>query len=218
MRLDITLMNRRHEKAVLEGPCGVGETELEIAAAKEVLRADVGKRMKLAVAADRRYRRMLVALGMLVKARRLRPHRLQRIEHRRQFLVFDFDQAHGVFRRLGRLSRDRRHLFADEADMLQGQDRDIAKKAADSHLGQIGRSHHRMNAGQRTGRRHIDRNDTRVRKRAAQRLPPQHPRQRHIRTVAGAAGYLGRTLDVAGGLADTAQNSHARSPIRFGLG
>jgi hypothetical protein len=135
-----------------------------------------------------------------VQQRRVVAHRLVHVDDMGQHLVIHFDQAErlagdGVGG--GGDGGDRmavvQHLVARQQVLgeVLGVDRRFAR------LGDAGRRQrhtvtddHRLDARQRPRLVGVDRADARVGVRAAQHAAPQHPRQREVCAVIGAAGHL----------------------------
>ncbi len=152
-----------------------------------------------------------VVLDALVQLRRARLHRLFRVEHRRQVLVFDLYQ---VERLLGDVVRGRRH----RGDRLAGEahgvahDLKVVRQAlrvgrheidrCEFPAGTLGRSQHGLDAGQRLGGARVDADDLRVRERAAQQLPVQHARHAVVDRIILAAGDFVDRVGSGDALAD----------------
>ena len=145
--------------------------------------------------------------------RRRRTHRVLGTEHGRQLRILNINELERCFGDLNGGGGDRCHLFADEADHALGEDRDILAHAAIARIGDIGANQHGVNAGQRLGAPHIDRDDARARMGAAQAPAEEHSRQFDIAGIAGAAGHLGHPVHafdrLADGLAAQARSIHA---------
>ena len=123
--------------------------------------------------------------------RRGRPHRVLGAEDGRQLRILDIDELERGLRDLDGIGRDRRHFLADEARHALGEEWDILAHTAIARIGHIGAGQHGMNAGQRLGAPHIDRDDACAGMRAAQAAAEEHARQLDIAGIAGAACYLG---------------------------
>ena len=135
--------------------------------------------------------------------RRRRPHRILGDEHRRQLRIRDIDELECGLGDLDGIGRDRRDLLADEACHTLGKQGDVLAQTAVARIGHIGAGQHGMNAGQRLGAPHIDRDDARAGMRAAQAAAEQSARQLDIAGIAGAAGHLGDAVHALDGKADS---------------
>ena len=139
-----------------------------------------------------------IVLGVIVNHRSARDHRLVRIKYRRKQLVFDLDFFDSFARRGQRLGGDRSDLLADITHLVARHDRLVGDEHAESILPwHVGTGDDPLDAHYRFGVRGVDRNDARVRMRAAQNLHMQHARQNHVACVAQRAGHLGRRIDTA---------------------
>ena len=83
------------------------------------------------IGGEKLFRRAIVIGNVVMKLRRARRHRFERIENRGQQLVIDFDQTNRLFGGIDRLRRHRRHPIADETHLVPAQHRHIANLFAD---------------------------------------------------------------------------------------
>ncbi len=89
----------------------------------------------------------MIALIVRMKHGRFRRHGLKRIEHRRQFLVFDIDQMNRFLRRIGIDGGHRRDIFADVANPVLRQYRHIFEHRANELGIEISCGYDRLYAG-----------------------------------------------------------------------
>ena len=144
--------------------------------------------------------REVVALAGLVVAdqRRVRVQRLAGVDDRRQRLVLDVDQLQRVVRRV-LVGRDHeRDLLALEADLVARED-GLRVVGDRRHPGEperleILRRDHGGDVRVRERPRGVDRDDARVRVRAAQHRPVHHPRQPDVVEVGALAADEARVL------------------------
>ena len=114
-------------------------------------------------------------------------------------LVLDDDRLGGTTRLLGMVGgnqRDRLTVIAhaiDREHRLIGELEPVRLRAGNIGVGQDG-----MHPGEQEGRAEVDRDDARVRMRAAQRPSPEHPRLIEIARVRERAGHLGDAVRAAG--------------------
>ena len=134
--------------------------------------------------------------GRCLHERRTRLHRLFRIEHRRQRLVFDLDQIERLFGGVLVDRRDGCHFFADVAHGVDGERQVVARlrKVAVLDAGKVFPGDDGANARQRLGATGIDPHDPGVRMRAAQQLAVQHSGHADVVGVFGAAQSLERAV------------------------
>ncbi len=138
--------------------------------------------------------RLVEALGaqVVVQDRRTRLHRVDGVDDVRQDLVIHLDQ-------LERALRDRIAGRRDGGDRMAVEQRLLARHRGPGHvagdpalgnLGEVVARHHRFHAGQRLGRRRVDRLDDRVRVRAPERPAVEHAGQEEVGAEPGLAGNL----------------------------
>ena len=127
-----------------------------------------------------------------------------RIGHRWQRLVLDVDELERVLREVAAVGDDDGHALTDVAHLLRGQ-------AAPRVLGRVGTEvgqgagelrgprpgDHQVHAGSGLRGAGVDRDDPRVRHRAAQHRGVQHPRPHQVGDVAAAAAQELGILDLA---------------------
>ena len=135
---------------------------------------------------------------------------------RRQRLVLDGDRPHRLAGVLERLRGDDRDGLAVVAHAIDREHRLVGElEAVGLGAGHVGVRQHGVHAGQRERRRDVDRDDARVRVRAAQRRAVQHPGDVEVARVRELAGDLGHAVGALDGLADAAahelRRAHARS-------
>ena len=188
LRFDIALMHRLGVVFVLDDDVGLGKTIIDVAHRKLYALDHVGG---LVLGA-------LHALGaeIVVQDRRIRLHRLDRIDDMGQDLIVDLDQLERLLgdRFAGR--RDRRHRMALVINLL-ARDRDAGHVAARRSLRQVGEvvsRNDRLDAWQRLGLGDVDRFQHRMRMGAAQNLADQHAWQENIRAELGASRHLVRSV------------------------
>ena len=157
-----------------------------------------------------------VAHRRAVGVQRRHLERARHVVDRRQRLVLDRDRAHGVARLLQRLrgddrdglavvahAVDREHGLVGELEAVRLGARDVVVREHGVHAGQLER------------RGDVDRDDARVRVRAAQRRAVQHPGDVEVARVGELAGDLRNAVGALDRLADAAahelRRAHARS-------
>ena len=147
--------------------------------------------------------------------------RLFRIEHRRQRLEIELDQLRRVLGGIAAVRHDDRNRLADVADLVMGQQRLLRidelvlhqrrpfarqRQLRVRHRRQLADKlrpgQHKENAGRRSGARHVDRLDARMRVRAPHEHRMQHVRQFEIGNVLAAAGQEPPVLAPRHGAAD----------------
>ena len=82
-----------------------------------------------------------------VQDRRLGLHGLQRVEHGRQQLVFDVDEAHGLLGDVGVLRSHYGHHLAGEAHAVARQDGHVLHRTPDQRGRRVGAGEHGVDAG-----------------------------------------------------------------------
>ena len=147
-----------------------------------------------------------------MEQRRVRPHRLARVHHRRQQLVIDLDQADRLGGDVRAARRDGRDRVAAVQDLVLGQDvvaqvahvglAQLSEPGARGAVRHVGAGDDRVHPRQRRRLPGIDRLDARVRVGAAEHLAVQQPRQLDIRPVDCAPRYLIPTFLPRNGTAD----------------
>ena len=174
---------------------------------------------------DVRPRVVLVALVRRrpVGMQRLRLGRALGIRDRLERLVLDDDPLRRAPRLLGMVGRDDGDRLAEVAHAVDRQHRLVRELEPVRLLPRdVGVREHGVHAGKRERRGEVDREDSRVRVRAAQRVSPEHPRCRQVARVRELAGRLRRAVDALDALADAAdaelapaRDAHGpRSPAR----
>ena len=120
-------MHARVEDLLAHGDGGAGEHRVGALLVAGVPREDV-VRVRARTVAD------VVLVGdVLADDRRVRRHRLVRIDDRRQFLVVDFDRVGAVGRRVAVAGEHERDFLQLEADLLVGEHRlHVAARASAS--------------------------------------------------------------------------------------
>lgn len=117
---------------------------------------------------------------------------------RGQQLVFDSDQPQGAVGGLLIHRGDRGDHVSDIAHLVERDDRLVADRDAVIGVGQlcrVGPGHHRSDAGECLGPARIDRQDARMRVRAAQHLGVKHPGNDDVKGIARRAGDLVGTIE-----------------------
>ena len=178
MRLDVALMHHRRPELALDHDIRFAEAALHVAA------------LELHPVGD-------VVRKRLVQLRRARRNRLIDAGHRRQDVVDHLDSICRLARDVERCRGHGRNRMAVVQHLVARQHAvahvaEVERRlSAEKHLRGIGRDvarrHHRLHAGQRLGRRRVDRHDARVRVRAAQHRAVQQAGQADIGAVGGAA-------------------------------
>ncbi len=151
----------------------------------------------------------------LVHERRALLARRERVEHDGQLLVVDLDQVAGVLGDVAVLGDhgrdglavvahllDRDHVLDDRAGAERRQRRRV--------LGDVLAGDDANDAGQRLGRRRVDRDDLRVRVRAAHDRRVRHAGQLDVVEVAALAAQEARVLDAVDALAEPAARARLR--------
>ena len=148
-------------------------------------------------------------VAAFVYRRRAREHRLHGIGDKRQRLIAHFDQPQRLLRGVLVYGGNRGHLVAD-VPHFSVQDRQVGGDAA---VGHVERCQYCVHAGMPGRRGGIDREDARVRVRAAQNLAMQHPRQPDIGSEFRFSGELLRQVAPWHGDADVC-GGHVRLRLR----
>ncbi len=192
VRLDIGLMHGLARIAALDDDIGVAEAGIDIALGKADPLGDVRGMGRLRVDP--------LGEDVVVQQGRLGLHRLFDVDDVRQHVVVDLDQRAGLLgdRRRGRRHRGHRvavieHLVARHA--VARQVAEVHRPLADKRLLRRDRrkilpGHHGLDAWQRLRLCGVDREDARVRVRAALDLAPQHAGHDHVGAEIGPAGHL----------------------------
>ena len=132
-----------------------------------------------------------VAHRRAVGMERLHLGRALGIGHRLERLVLDAHGRSGAPRLLGLLRGDDRDGLAEVAHAVEGEHRLVGELEAVGLLaGDVLVREHRVDAGHRARLRGVDREDPRVRVRAAHGVPPEHPRSVQVARVRELAGDL----------------------------
>ena len=210
--------------AVGDGEAGLGAEERLILDADVVhaLDRDVGRRVGVAVA-DHHVPHDVrpVVLAVAVTTRRLlgmEVGQLRRALHvgdRIERLVLDDDPLGGAACLLRMLGRHQRHRFAVVEDAVDREHRLIRELEPVRLLpGHVVVRQHRVHAGHRHGLRDVDRDDARVRVRAAQRVPPEHARGDQVARIRELALHLRWRIDARDEVADLAHLQRACRGLR----
>ena len=192
LRLDIALMDRLGVEFALDDQIGLGESRLDVAGRELDALGDV----------RRLFGRGLHPGGdlVLVQQRRVVLHRLDDVDDVRQHLVVDPDQLERLARDRIRGRGDRRHGVAVIERLLArhhvaGHVAEIDDQLArggvfDRHFREVVAGDHRLDPGQRLGRRGVDRDHPGMGVGAPEHPAEELARQVDVRAVAGAAGHL----------------------------
>ena len=152
--------------------------------------------------------------------------RLLRGGHRRQRLVVDLDQCHGVLGDVAGVGDDRGDLLSLEAHLVGGQ-HGLGVAAQSRHpgelvLGQELTGDHGDDTGERRRRTGVDAADARVRVGAAQDCHVEHAGQHHVVDVGAPAADEACVLLASDGFADASQgrwcHRHHATPAGSGSG
>ena len=144
-------------------------------------------------------RALRLVLDVLAHHRRVRRHRLERIDERRQRLVLDLDEVGGVGRDIAVGRDDEGDLLVLEQDLAVGQHHlHIARQRR--HPGeldglQVLGGQHRDDAGQRLGLRRVDLDDPRMAVARAVEVAVQHAGQLDVVDVIALALDEARVFD-----------------------
>ena len=189
VRLDVPLVSGRGPELALNDQIGICESSVEIPAAKLHPARDVG-------GALRRRAGLAGRDELVVENGRARCDGLIDRFDRRQPLVLDFDPAGRFACEIERGGRDGRHrmtviehLAVREqvvADVVQVNSA-FAHHQLGGGLRDVLPRHDGLDAGHRGRRRGVDRQNPRVRVRAAHQRAVQHPGQRKVGSVVGPA-------------------------------
>jgi hypothetical protein len=143
---------------------------------------------------------VVVGLVLLVVAddRRIGVERLASVDDGRQLLVLDVDQLERIARGVAVVGHDERDLLALEAHLVRGQ-HGLGVVGHRGHPGQVQRlevlaGDHRAHLGMGERGGGVDRDDARVRERAAQHRAVQHPGQDDVVHVGALAADEARVL------------------------
>ncbi len=115
---------------------------------------------------------------------------VERLKHRRQFLIFDLDQVEGLLRDILVVSRDGCHALAKKAHPIVGQDGHILDPPAPQPSAHVSASDDRVYARDLLRRRGVDADDAGVGIGAMQGLAPEGAGKGNIRCVTGVARHL----------------------------
>ena len=213
------MLRRRQRERIFEDMVGLGEAFPNIAAVELKVRADVG-------AFDRLYLGEIGKAGSrqfdrVVDQRRAWFNASLHVEHRRQLLVIDFDQAQRLFRGIDGQCRHRRHRIADVTHFFHGDNGLIFENRAvirlDAFVVQdIVAREHRHHAGDFESFGNIDALDARVRVRAAENLAVTHAGDAHVGEIARSAGHFGLVIEPAHRFADCRSYLHRLSSSHAG--
>ncbi len=195
MRLDVGLMHRLGRKRVLDDDVGFVEADFDIAFFPMHIDEDIARRFD-------RMQKSAITRHVRMEQRRRRPGRFERIEQRRQFLVFDVDQTQRLLGNRLALCRHRRDFLADKANQTVGEDGHVVNFAADQKAFDVLSGHNRAHAGQSERAARIDIFDAAVRDRAAQNFAPKHSRQAHVGGVDRPPRHFLRPFQPLGRRAD----------------
>ena len=152
-----------------------------------------------------------VVLAVAVAARR--PLRMQvllleralHVGDRLQLVVRDANALGRAPSLLGMIGRNESDRLAVVEDSVGGEHRLVGELEPVRLLpGNVVVRQHGVHSRHRHGVGDVDRDDSRVRVRAPQRVPPQHARRRKIARVGELARHLGRRVDAQHELADLA--------------
>jgi hypothetical protein len=150
----------------------------------------------------------VIGANVFVETGSFRLHRLQRIEHRRQLLVFNVDALDRFFRGVKGVRRYGRHSVADKTHYVPAENRHVADLFANEVAGKFLAGDNGSNTRHLPGLRHIDAMNARVRIGAAKNFAPQKARQIDIRRVHSAAADFVRTFRAQNGSADYGKTCH----------
>ena len=150
-----------------------------------------------------------LVLDVLAQDRRVRLHRLERVDQRRQRLVLDLDQVDRVGGDVAVVGDDERHLLVGEQDLLvrqhrlhvAGQRRHVVQVQGLQVVG----GEDGVHARQRLGLADVDALDPGVAVGAADEVAMQHPRQADIVDIVALALDQAGVLLALSGAADAAQ-------------
>ena len=192
VRLDVALVDGFHGVLALDDDVRLREPGVDVAELVDGVAGDVGGpvgRIGQALGAHR-----------LVQHRRVVAHGVADVQDRRQHVVLDGDRLGGLF---GLPQGGRRH----RGDRVAVIERLVLRHHVARQVGEVGRGlarlgdadrrrrevragDHGLDAGHRFRLRGVDREDARVRVRAAHELRVQHAGQRQVGAVVGVAGDL----------------------------
>ena len=126
VRFEIALMARGNVEGVLDDQIGVTKTFLDVAFLPRQARQTV-----VQIGGENLFRRAVVGGDVVMKRRRARRHRFERIEHRGQHLVVDVDQMQRFFGGIHGFRRHRGDAVADKTHLVPAQHRHVANLFAD---------------------------------------------------------------------------------------
>ena len=189
-------------EAVLEHMIGFSEGLLHISATQMEIQRDVGVAFvfeMFQVGKGARRLQHLVHHGFRV-------HRLDFVEHRRQFFVFGNNQLRRRFGDMRISGQHQRHRFTDVMHLVDRQNWLVVEGRAVIRLGDqfadVGRGVDRINARHCLRRSNIDIEQARVRHRAAMDLAVQHAGEPQVVHILRFTRYFGARLDAGNRLAD----------------
>ena len=185
--LDVGLVHQLRVECVLEHQVCFPEPRVHVALAPGYMGEHV-------VDVRLRLRQSFVAGQLRVERRRAWLHCHVGIKDRVQLLVLRVDEQQCFLRSLLTIRGHRRHLLADEAHHIPGKHRHVPQPPAHQRVRQVGAGNDRMHPWHSLGSRRVDADNPRMRKGRAQRLAPEHPRQRNISGIDRLPGNLVRPL------------------------
>ena len=200
VRFDVSLMDHAGLVGALDDDVGLGKALGHVAARQLITRRHVGRIERSG---------LLLVLGaqIIVQNGRAGLHGFFDIENDRQLFVDHLDALGCFAGHIDRGCRHRRHRvaviehFRARHDVV-AQRAHVAGTLAHRHLraalDDVGAGDDGLHAGHGRGFAGIDGDDARVAMRAAQHHAVDHPRQREIGAVVGAAGHLVQTVGADG--------------------
>ena len=142
---------------------------------------------------------------------RLLLERALHVDDRLERLVLDDDRLERPCGLLRMLGGDDRDGLADVAHPIGREHRLVGElEPVDLLARHVGVREHRVHAGERERGREVDRGDPRVWVRAAQRVPPEHPRRGEVARVLEGARHLRHGVVAQDALADPADGEPRR--------
>ncbi len=162
-------------------------------------------------------------LEHVVNDRRTRLRGAHLVEDRFEFVVVDRHEIGARIRDVRVAREHHRHRFADVMHFAEREDGLIVEGRTVIRIGNqredVFTRDHGVHAGQRARFRRVDRDDARVRHRAAHDLAVQHPGQHEMMDVLDRAGDLGDAFETLDRARDFAQRGadrlHQRSSVAF---
>ena len=198
VRLDVALVVHRRVELALEDDVRLGEAGVEVALCELDALRDVGGAVAVLLGAlGAEEAEDLLGRDALVDDRRVFRHRVLHVHHRLEHLVLDLDEVEGVLGDVGVVRGDGGHGVAAVERLVGGEDvvehpaRAGGLAFAHEQLGvvlprEVLVRDDRRHARQRRGLRRVDRDNARVRVRAAQHPAVEQPRHPNVRAVDGA--------------------------------